>query len=144
MDEELEQKLVEEYPEMYRNYGQDPDSFRGPVPPLTAFGFSVGDGWYDLIKSLSETLSRLKIDIRVEQVKEKFGGLRFYYTVQDYNDENHLGMSHGASRMAEEMSFSVCERCGDNAKHRNSKKWLKTLCDECYTEERAKRGLDVE
>lgn len=40
------------------------------------------------------------------QVKEKLGGLRFYY---DGGDEHIRGMIS----MAENMSYSICETCGD-------------------------------
>jgi hypothetical protein len=49
---------------------------------LMSFGFEVNDGWYDLIYELCNDLENIgkeeKIDILVLQVKEKFGGLRFY------------------------------------------------------------------
>ncbi|MEK7090164.1 MAG: hypothetical protein AAB930_01100, partial [Patescibacteria group bacterium] len=57
--------------------------FFHPEAPLTeslmAFGFECGDGWFGLIKKLCEKLKDLDLkDFRVTQVKEKFGGLRFY------------------------------------------------------------------
>jgi len=138
MDEELERQLVDEYPELYEWYDKDPDATDGPVPPLTAYGFSVGDGWYELLESLSEVLTRREVDVEVHQVKEKFGGLRFYHGGVESDEERDAYMAMGAIRHAEEMSFHVCEDCGAAAELRQQG-WFRTLCDECWTEEKARR-----
>lgn len=65
----------------------------------------------------------------VAQIKEKFGGLRFYY---DGGDEQVSGMV----RMAEAWAGAVCEECGKPGKSRNSG-WVKTLCDEHEAERQA-------
>jgi hypothetical protein len=59
--------------------------------------------------------------IHVEQIKEKFGGLRFYY--QGGNDE-----ISGMVRMAELWAGRTCEKCG-NKGERRSGGWIRTLCD---------------
>lgn len=56
------------------------------------------------------------------QVKEKFGGLRFYY---DGGDEYISGLS----AMAESMSYVTCETCGKPGKSTNTG-WIKTVCEE--------------
>ena len=59
--------------------------------------------------------------IEVQQIKEKFGGLRFYY---DGGDEQISGMV----RMAELWAGRSCETCG-NLGERRSGGWIRTLCD---------------
>jgi hypothetical protein len=59
--------------------------------------------------------------IHVEQIKEKFGGLRFYY--QGGDDE-----ISGMVRMAELWAGRSCERCGDKGERRSGG-WVRTLCD---------------
>jgi len=51
-----------------------------PKTPLTYWGVQCGDGWFELIHSVSTLLSQHDTKIQAEQVKEKFGGLRFYHT----------------------------------------------------------------
>lgn len=63
----------------------------------------------------------------VDQVKEKFGTLRFYYTGGD--DE-----ISGMVRMAESMSAVTCEECGNPGRQRGGG-WVTTLCDK-HAEER--------
>ena len=59
--------------------------------------------------------------ITASQVKEKFGGLRFY--TNGYN-EAVSAMIH----MAESMSYRTCEVCG-NPGRSNNHGWISTLCD---------------
>lgn len=60
--------------------------------------------------------------VTVDQVKEKFGTLRFYYTGgDDYVD--------GVVRMAEAMTAFTCEQCGNAGETRHGG-WVRTLCDE--------------
>jgi len=77
MDEKLEQELVKRYPKLYKDHGGDPRQ------TCMAWGLAVGDGWYHILDNLSAGLMLLSgkygIDIIADQVKEKFGGLRFYY-----------------------------------------------------------------
>jgi hypothetical protein len=55
------------------------------------------------------------------QVKEKFGGLRFYYNGGD-------DYIRGLASMAESMSTSTCEECGAPGSTRSGG-WVRTLCD---------------
>jgi hypothetical protein len=59
--------------------------------------------------------------VTLDQVKEKFGTLRFYYTGGD--DE-----ISGMVRMAESMSGVTCEECGNPGERRGSG-WIYTACD---------------
>lgn len=63
-----------------------------------------------------------KLDwITVQQIKEKFGGLRFYY---DGGDQQ----IHGMVRMAEIWASNTCETCGNKGVSRTGG-WVRTLCD---------------
>lgn len=61
--------------------------------------------------------------VEAVQVKEKFGGLRFY--TNGY-DEEVGGMIH----MAEQWAVRTCEQCGEPGKQRGHG-WIYTLCDKC-------------
>jgi hypothetical protein len=61
--------------------------------------------------------------VTLDQIKEKFGTLRFYYTGgDDYID--------GMVRMAESMSGVICEGCG-NVGERRDGGWVHTYCTPC-------------
>jgi hypothetical protein len=59
--------------------------------------------------------------IEVQQIKEKFGGLRFYY---DGGDERISGLVD----MAETWANHTCETCGNKGQKRSGG-WVRTLCD---------------
>ena len=69
--------------------------------------------------------------ITASQVKEKFGGLRFY--TNGYNEAVSAMIS-----MAESMSYRTCEVCG-NPGRSNNYGWISTLCDT----HRLERGEDL-
>lgn len=113
-------RLEETYPKMFANpYG----------------GVAVGPGWWPIIESLCANIQShtdwwnknhekhpVVKQVVVEQIKEKFGGLRFYY---QGGDETVAGMV----RMAESWASRTCEDCGVPGKSRSGG-WIKTLCDD--------------
>ena len=70
--------------------------------------------------------------VTLDQVKEKFGTLRFYYTGGD--DE-----ISGMVRMAESWASKSCEECGNVGK-RSGEGWVRTLCDFHIAEREALRA----
>ena len=108
-------------------------------------GFACGEGWWPILEKLCSNIQR-HIDwknkqsevvpqVTVAQIKEKFGGLRFYY---DGGDEHINGMV----RMAEAWADASCEECGAPGKSRDGG-WIKTLCDH-HEAERQQRKRDYE
>lgn len=71
--------------------------------------------------------------VTVAQIKEKFGGLRFYY---DGGDDYVSGLVD----MAEAWANRTCETCGTLGSQRSGG-WIRTLCDkhEAEYQERNKR-----
>jgi len=106
------QKLKEDFPEIFEDL----------------HGFECQDGWYDLIYTLCASIiqycsfTNSPIPI-ASQVKEKFGGLRFY--VGSATEE-----IFDLIIKAENKSYKTCEVCGEPGKTRG-KAWVKTLCEDC-------------
>ena len=104
-----------------------PKIFSGKAYP------ECGDGWYDLIDSLCHTIQN-NIDLHkteqfvCTQIKEKFGGIRFYGGPAD-------GEIYDIIDFAEAHSFKVCERCGNRGELRGGSGWLYTSCAEHAREE---------
>lgn len=76
--------------------------------------------------TVPETVHRVVVD----QVKEKFGTLRFYYHGGD-------DVVDGMVRMAESMSGVTCENCGVPGTQRGGG-WIHTYCDACEAEKEKK------
>jgi len=87
--------------------------------------FQVSLGWNLIIKNLIQDLIRLGWNKEVIQVKEKFGGLRFY--INEGTDEIHQRIAQ-----AELESMKTCEITGKPGKIRTDIGWHRTLCDEEY------------
>ncbi len=132
MREELDEQLCKKYPLIFKNRHGDMRE------TLMCFGFEHGDGWYQILDSLCGNIQSY-IDwknrsaaagykdwkevpqVVAVQVKEKFGGLRFYY---DGGDEHISGMV----RMAESWASVTCEECGNPGTIRSGG-WIRALCD---------------
>lgn len=114
MKQELEAALHADFPDLYREL---------------RWGFECDDGWEPLIRRLSEKLKGT--DTGCVQVKEKFGGLRFYVHYADEVCAKHIDV-------AEAESFRTCEMCGAMGslcqRGSGSSAWLKTLCQPCFEE----------
>jgi hypothetical protein len=115
--DEFVKDLETKYPEMFAGaYG----------------GVCTGAGWWPIIQVLCfniqshiNWLNKQGFEIAqvtVSQIKEKFGGLRFYY---DGGDDTIDGMV----QMAESWAARSCETCGNVGKSRSGG-WIRTLCDE--------------
>ncbi len=145
MRKELQDKLYEKHPEIFCQKDLSMQQ------TAMCWGIDCGDGWYSIIDNLCSNIDshienknweiKHKKDrgelpqdapnfpqVEATQVKEKYGGLRFYV---NYYDEYISGMIH----MAESMSYDICESCGNPGKP-NEQGWISTLCDPCREEDR--------
>jgi hypothetical protein len=126
MKAELDKQLCEKYPKIFRDRNADMRT------TAMCWGFEHGSGWYWLINQLCNHIQsyidlnpHLKIpQVVATQVKEKYGGLRFYYKGGD----KHIA---GAVSLAEHLSYSICEECGSTHNVTQTKGWVYTMCEEC-------------
>jgi len=116
----------EQMNEFLQSIGGFKNGFNLESNPITDSDFfEVGLGWFPLIKDLITDLIELGWNKEVCQVKEKFGGLRFY--INAATSEAHKRISQ-----AEIESMNICEVTGKPGKLRNDIGWYRTLCDEEY------------
>ena len=129
MNVELEKKLYDEFPTLYPSR-VNPFNAEKCYNPFEGFGFECGDGWFNTIYDLSKKIVSLEEgnNVKVTQVKEKFGGLRFY--INSLPSEIFDSV-HDIICKYEEKSYTVCEQCGAEGKTRGGC-WITTLCDECW------------
>lgn len=138
--DEFTEKLHEKYPKIFAGkYG----------------GLCIDEGWWPIIEALASNIQQ-HIDwnnegrerllkgnpngwpvpeyceqVVVQQIKEKFGGLRFYYVGGD-------ARIRGMVQMAEAWADRACEVCGAPGIPRTGG-WIKTLCDTHEAEREAGR-----
>jgi|GEM_PF-589727 len=129
MKADLDKKLCSDFPVLYRDRHGDMKK------TLMCFGFECGNGWYELIHSISVLLSNHNPDIKAVQVKEKYGGLRFYH-------DHHDDYTRGVVGMAEYISSHTCETCGAPGQEYDRVGWFITSCEE--HKDQNSRGRKVE
>ena len=98
--------------------------------------WEIDEGWKPMVQalvSLCEDYCKTKdLPFTIEQVKEKFGTLRFYYSGGD----DYISQLVDS---AETQSGKMCEVCGKEGKLRGGG-WLKTLCDEHHQQREERRN----
>lgn len=89
---------------------------------------NVGDGWQDIVVQLHWDLFALDPNYQVTQIKEKFGGLRYYIEISEGIEPETQRRMHELTYRAEEQSLKTCQVCGAPGKLDGSRWWLRTLC----------------
>jgi hypothetical protein len=126
MKQENDEYLCKVYPKMMVDRHSDMRE------TAMCWGFECGDGWFPILNQLMGNIQshidwknkdgEVVPQVVLEQVKEKFGTLRFYYRGGD-------DYIRGLVSMAESMSGITCETCGKPGT-RTSGGWIKTACVE--------------
>lgn len=103
-------------------------------------GIGCGPGWDELIMMTHYSLYALDPGYRISQIKEKFGGLRYYFSTSEGLDEATRERMWKIEGLAGRLSESVCEECGAYGRPSNpSRSWIKTLCEDCLVEAQERR-----
>jgi hypothetical protein len=130
MNEENTRKLIERFSFIPK---------ANPLFPIVSgvpMSIDCGDGWVNLLWKLCEDIEkildkpendRLREHFYIDQIKEKFAGLRFYVSGSDDEIDTLIDR-------AEYDSYHTCEECGEPGKPREGG-WYRTLCDK-HAEER--------
>lgn len=125
MKKELDEALCRDFPLTFA------DRRASMRETCMCWGFCCGDGWEPIIRKCAEKIEAeiaklpedMRQQVKAEQVKEKFGGLRFYMTSES-------DAISAAIKEAESASYRTCELCGAPGKRRGGG-WIQTLCDAC-------------
>ena len=121
MKQELVDKLIETYPDMFIEEGRGPNRKNTMISNI-----GCRDGWFDIIMELCEEIHAMRP--KVQQIKEKFGGLRFYASFpKDYSEQGWAIV-----RKAEEKASETCEDCGEPGEHRVRNGWRYISCQQCH------------
>ncbi len=90
-------------------------------PPITTNICECGEGWLAMIVNLIQELIEAGWDKQIRQIKEKFGGLRFYASGTTDTQAALIGRY-------EKLSYETCEVCGNPGTCIDTG-WRRTLCD---------------
>ncbi len=116
----------EEMDKFLESIGGLENGFFSDRPKIKSNGFlEISNGWFGLVKELIEDCIALGWNKEICQIKEKFGGLRFYINSAPEEVFKRI-------REAEDKSFTTCEVTGNPGQLRTDIGWYRTLCEEEY------------
>ncbi|WP_237080285.1 hypothetical protein [Mycobacteroides abscessus] len=93
---------------------------------------SCSRGWYPIVIELDQQLAAIDPDYELHQVKEKLGGLRYYFRASESITEADRQRMDELVDAAEERCEVACEMCGEpGVRHATPHGWLRTLCVAC-------------
>lgn len=131
MKEELELELVKKYPKILKDYRGD------MMQTCMAWGMECGDGWYNLLEECFKKLQYFcdlaskdgkEVQVIADQIKEKYGTLRFYYHVTGDATNTECDIIDDIVTEADRKSKYTCEETGEDGTVCHQGSWLKTLC----------------
>lgn len=122
-------ELIAKYPKIFQQYEGN---------PYEVNWYGVPEGWLSVIDKLCGSIQSYVDNTTIYedggkrhtpqpvciQMKEKYGGLRFYV---DNSDERVEGMI----RMAEYICDNTCEGCGSEKDLGVTRGWISVLCRTC-------------
>lgn len=123
--EEYDKFMCERFPEFFANRNA----------PMTqtcmCWGFEIGEGWYPLLYELCLKLEAIckpyKIDFRFDQIKEKFGSGRFYFTIHEKADSTPKEVFEIINDLVSEyenLAYKICSRTGEYYEDKISSGWI--------------------
>lgn len=86
----------------------------------------IPPGWESLVLNCDERLARIDPKYQIVQIKEKFGGLR-YYTNESIKAELLIAFQD-VIKQTEDKSFQLCRQCGAVGSLVTIHHWYFTLC----------------
>jgi hypothetical protein len=138
------QTLYDKYPDLFQN------RLKSPRESPMGFGIECNLGWYEIISNVCWMIKQHEdnkkwrkeylekndperlasepeyFPVKFDQIKEKYGGLRIYFSGGDEYVE-------GLVSMAEAISYTICEVCGNKGEP-NKSGWISTLCEKCRSD----------
>lgn len=125
------ENLIQKYPKIFEQYEGNPGMVNW---------YGVPQGWLSIIDLLCGSIQNY-IDgssvwskeqekfvsppqVTCVQMKEKYGGLRFY-------TNGHNDIVEGMIQMAEYLCDNTCQDCGSTEDVGTTKGWVSTLCRTC-------------
>ncbi|AKU11299.1 hypothetical protein AzCIB_1397 [Azoarcus sp. CIB] len=120
MRKDLDDLLCRRYPDLFADRHGDMRT------TAMCWGFSCGDGWCTLIDALCAEIRRHASETNtsapvVQQVKEKFGSLRYYVAGGD-------DWIHDLIWFSDYLSGVICEECGAPGYLAADADWYRTRC----------------
>ena len=88
----------------------------------------VDEGWYQIVVDCDNLLTEIDPNYQIAQIKQKFGGLRYYFQPSDVNNGELYVKMNSVILAHEKIASITCEATGKPGVLMKSRSgWLKTL-----------------
>lgn len=140
MSVEENKKIIEKYPFLaFHNYDGNID-YEGTWYDSMPRGWRIafGDLMMDDIKACLEKANYVD-KFHIEDIKEKYGELRFYYSgvpESIFDELNNIIETYST------LSQNICIECGEIDVPEFKSGWIEPLCLKCYSSLPKNKGLD--
>jgi hypothetical protein len=128
IDNEKEKKIILKYPELF---GFPPFD---QTKTLMGYGLCCNEGWFPLLEDLFEKMSLIikekNYDIKIVQIKTKFGDLCVYTEGEDHRNDEIKNLI----RNAEQIASKTCELCGKSGSFKGKGMSSFVQCDDCFND----------
>ena len=149
MDSTYEKALYEIDPDFFSEAIACTNGVLTEVDTCMAWGCECGDGWFKPLKKFVRKVKELNAMAKsynavfvCEQLKEKYGELRVYYSIKKYDPEKEItdidrvnileSILFDCLQQAEKECWNVCEICGCDNDIITTKGYIQRICKQCY------------
>ena len=88
----------------------------------------VDEGWYQIVVDCDNLLTEIDPDYQIAQIKQKFGGLRYYFQPSDVNNSELYVKMNAVVLAYEKIASITCEATGNpGVLMKSTGGWFKTL-----------------
>ena len=113
-----------------------PDEIKERVAKGMGCASQIREGWFDLVRKLDSDIANLYPEYTIDQIKEKFGTLRFYIgSIPDSASDEDYKIIRELISKAESKSGEICDVCGSDGKGSSRNGWYVTRCSKHATRE---------
>lgn len=104
------------------------ENVKNKISPAYGRYISVDEGWYQLVVDCDKELTAIDPDYQILQIKEKFGGLRYYMTPSSNITEEQKDKMYEVISRYEAKAAQTCEATGKpGVLMRSIGGWYRTL-----------------
>ena len=123
------QELIQKYPKIFENYEGNPYGVNWEAPkawiPVIDDMCGAIQEYIDTVVWYKDGVESRPVQVKCTQMKEKWGGLRFYTRGADDTVE-------GMISMAAHICRKMCESCGTRENLGVTDGWVSICCKSCY------------
>ena len=104
------------------------EKLKSRIPEAFSKTIDVDEGWYQIVVDCSKAIDAIYPHYKILQIKQKFGGLRFYLDIHGDATSEQRNQIYAIIRNYEEIAKKTCEATGlPGVPMKSPYGWVKTL-----------------